>query len=123
MSEGGRNKAILAAAAAAAAGLGAVSMGWGIGRTPEALVGIVTVAAGVLLAEVGGYTQDRLVSWLWPFHVMQHVGSAALLALVPLFFLRAPTGVWVGTILQLLAQLRHSQALTLQPVPARRGRF
>ena len=123
MSEGGRNKAILAAAAAAAMGLGAVNMGWAIGYTPQALMGLVTVAAGVLLAEVGGYAQDRLVSWLWPFHVMQHVGTAALLTLVPLFFLRAPTGVWVGTILQLIRQLKHSQVLTPQPVTARRDRF
>jgi hypothetical protein len=120
MSERGRVKAIGTAAAAAAAVLGAFNMGWSIGHTPEALVGIVSVAAGVLFAEAGGYGQERLVSWLWPFQVAQHVGSAAVLALVPLFFLRAPTGVWVGTILQLFAQLKHSQVLTPQAAPARR---
>jgi hypothetical protein len=51
---------------------------------------------------------------------MQHVGGAAVLALVPLFLLRAPTGVWVGTILNLFSQLRHSQALIPVPAAARR---
>jgi hypothetical protein len=119
MSESGRNAAVAGTAAAAAA-LGAVYTGWTIGYTVEAVAGIVTVVAGILVAEVGGYAQDRLLSWLWPFHVMQHVGGAAVLALVPLFLLRAPTGVWVGTILNLFSQLRHSQALIPVPAAARR---
>jgi hypothetical protein len=118
MSERGRNVAILAMAATAA-GLAALYMGWGIGHTFEAVMGIVTVAAGVLVAEAGA-TQERLLSWLWPFHVVQHVGSAAVLALAPLFFLRAPTGVWVGTIWSLLAQLKHTPALVPVPVRAQR---
>jgi hypothetical protein len=122
MSERDGNVAIVAGAAAAAA-LGAVYMGSAIGYTLEAVMGLATVAAGVLVAEVGGYAQSRLLSWLWPLHVMQHVGAAAVLALAPLFFLRAPTGVWVGTILNLLDQLKHSQALAPHPVRVRARRF
>jgi hypothetical protein len=107
------------AMAATAGALGAAYMGWTIGYTLHAVMGIVTVAVGVLVAEVGS-TQDGLLAWLWPFHVMQHVGSAVVLALAPLFFLRAPTGVWVGTILNLLSQLRHAPALALQPARAYR---
>jgi hypothetical protein len=35
-------------------------------------------------------------------------GTAALLSLVPLFFMRAPTGVWVGTIVELIREFRGS---------------
>jgi hypothetical protein len=98
-------------------------MGSAIGYTLEAVTGLVTVAAGVLVAEVGGYAQHRLLSWLWPLHVAQNVGAATALALAPLFFLRAPTGVWVGTILNLVSQLKHSHALAPHPVRARRIHF
>jgi len=43
-----------------------------------------------------------------PFQALRDFGTAALLSLVPLFFMRAPTGVWVGTIVELIKEFRGS---------------
>ena len=43
-----------------------------------------------------------------PIQALHDFGAAALLSLVPLFFMRAPTGVWVGTIVELIRELRGS---------------
>ncbi|HVR71483.1 MAG TPA: hypothetical protein VMT87_11635 [Vicinamibacteria bacterium] len=47
-------------------------------------------------------------SWLAPAQALHDFGTAAVLSLVPLFFMRAPTAVWVGAIVELIREFRAS---------------
>jgi hypothetical protein len=98
-----RRRGWLAALAAVA---GALYTFVAMGTTPEGIAGMVTLALGVVLAETGVPAHERLAqlaSWLAPLQAVYDVGVSAVVALAPLLFMRAPTGVWIGAILDLVA--------------------